>query len=48
MAAFDATILSTMAHDGSQFYGYQHAYYEAIFWATPLNIFRTGAPSQLV
>jgi hypothetical protein len=35
---FDATIVSTLAHDYSQYYAYGHAYYEAIFRATPKNI----------
>jgi hypothetical protein len=35
---FDATIVSTLAHDYSQYYTYGHAYYEAIFRATPKNI----------
>jgi hypothetical protein len=35
---FDATIVSTLAHDYSQYYAYGHGYYEAIFRAAPKNI----------
>jgi hypothetical protein len=35
---FDATIVSTLAHDYSQYYAYGHAYYESIFRAAPKNI----------
>lgn len=35
---FDATIVSTVGHDYSQYYAYGHAYYQTIFRATTKNI----------
>jgi hypothetical protein len=35
---FDATLIETMAYDHSQYYGFNHGYYEAIFRAVPINV----------
>jgi len=35
---YDATTIETMAGDYSQFYDFQHGYYEAIFRVSPWNI----------